>query len=65
MQGSVVALDGEVEPITLGYPRLPKAFWTAEGIAIKLRTKWGVSETLRIMSMELRFGRLSSLQFSF
>jgi hypothetical protein len=25
MQGSMVALDGEVEPITLGYPRLPDA----------------------------------------
>jgi len=25
MQGSMVALDGEVESITLGYPRLPDA----------------------------------------
>ncbi len=34
MQGSMIALDGEVEPITLGYPRLPDASFVGIGFDI-------------------------------
>lgn len=34
MQGSMVALDGEVEPITLGHPRLPDTSFLVIGFDI-------------------------------